>query len=140
MERLFGISLRRLPQRTRIQPGLLCALEARRNYCPIGSHFSDDDPLIIEKNKIKNLSGKTVGNVKSAPKWNQFLASDSEAYIKADRDPDLDIRELQEQSVADIKADSDGIFADAVEGDTVEETHKFTVKETTTRKVHHDRK
>ncbi len=46
-----------------------------------------------------NVSGKTVSTIPEAPQWNEELASDSEADIKADRAPDKDAGELQEETL-----------------------------------------
>ncbi|KAJ3052934.1 hypothetical protein HK097_005382 [Rhizophlyctis rosea] len=43
-----------------------------------GSHMSNNDPEILEKEKQKNL--------KNGSSWNETLASTSEAAVKADRE------------------------------------------------------
>ncbi|CAJ0744979.1 17374_t:CDS:2 [Entrophospora sp. SA101] len=50
---------------------------------------------------------------KHAPGWDETLASDSEAYVKADREPDpLSIPHLQNQTINDlIDKNKDGIDA-----------------------------
>ncbi|CAG8473582.1 7955_t:CDS:2, partial [Ambispora leptoticha] len=83
---------------------------------PVGSHVSNNDPKILEKEKEKTLkvssSSKEKVNksrVKHAPGWNELLASDSEAIIKAERghghDINCSIEELQRQSVATFHED-----------------------------------
>ncbi|KAJ7274329.1 hypothetical protein B0H12DRAFT_1088162 [Mycena haematopus] len=49
----------------------------------------DNDPEILETEKIRNLAGtqyKTSTPHKHAPGWNEHLASASEASVKADKD------------------------------------------------------
>ncbi|KAG9291949.1 hypothetical protein G9A89_004887 [Geosiphon pyriformis] len=68
-------------------------------YLFVQSHVSDNDPNIIEKEKNKVLKGQVKPVIKSAPGWNQELASDSEAIIKAEREDFAEIKELQRESV-----------------------------------------
>ncbi|KAJ7285055.1 hypothetical protein C8J57DRAFT_1290309 [Mycena rebaudengoi] len=52
------------------------------------STMHDNDPLILEEEKQRNLSGtqhKTSTPHKHAPGWNEHLASASEASVKADK-------------------------------------------------------
>ncbi|CAH1765808.1 14624_t:CDS:2 [Entrophospora sp. SA101] len=80
-----------------------CQYSNRRWYTPIGSHFSDNNPNTLEKEKKRLLEGKVKGFLKHAPGWNEALASDSEAYIKADREPDSpSIACLQHQTISDL--------------------------------------
>ena len=46
-----------------------------------GSHQSDDDPRVIEREKQKTLAHKNPVVIKTAPGWNPLLASDSEADV-----------------------------------------------------------
>ena len=50
-----------------------------------GSHVSDDDPDTIAREKAKALEGHTPTAIPGAPGWNEKLASDSEAVVKAER-------------------------------------------------------
>ncbi|KAJ6531866.1 hypothetical protein B0H19DRAFT_966396 [Mycena capillaripes] len=53
------------------------------------STMHDNDPVTLETEKIRNLSGtqyKTSTPHKHAPGWNEHLASASEASVKADKD------------------------------------------------------
>ncbi|RHZ75945.1 hypothetical protein Glove_208g111 [Diversispora epigaea] len=80
-----------------------------RNYVPLGSHMSDNDPEILEREKRRLLSGNVKGVMSSAPGWNEMLASDSEAMIKAEREPESSFHELQQESIMafEIKRKSD---------------------------------
>ncbi|CAJ0839229.1 6807_t:CDS:2 [Entrophospora sp. SA101] len=59
--------------------------------------------------------GKKKNILKHAPGWDETLASDSEAYVKADREPDpLSIPHLQNQTINDlIDKNKDGIDANS---------------------------
>jgi len=46
-----------------------------------------------------NLEGKTVSSIPDAPLWNQELASDSEAIVKAERAPPEPMEQLQKETV-----------------------------------------
>ncbi|CAG8435741.1 6215_t:CDS:2 [Diversispora eburnea] len=70
-----------------------------RNYVPLGSHMSDNDPETLEREKKRLLSGNVKGVLRSAPGWNEMLASDSEAVIKAEREPESSFHELQQESL-----------------------------------------
>lgn len=93
---MLSLSLRRLA---------LPALQHRRAYVPFGSHVSDNDPNVIEANKQLTPNRSLF---KSAPNWNEALASDSEAFIKADREPEVSIETLCEESVRVLNEDSEG--------------------------------
>ncbi|CAG8644018.1 5196_t:CDS:2, partial [Cetraspora pellucida] len=72
-----------------------------RWYTPFGSNASDNDPFVIDKEKRRLLRGKVVGSLKHAPGWNEKLATDSEAMVKAEREPDSSsIDELQRETLA----------------------------------------
>ena len=89
------------------------ALAARprlRSY-GFGSHVSDNDPTILQREKERNLSGQTgkpggegavPGAVENAPGWNPKLASDAESVVKAERAPDKPIEEMVEESVKQV--------------------------------------
>jgi hypothetical protein len=78
-----------------------------------GSHVSDNDPDTLAREKTKALEGHTPTVIPGAPGWNEKLASDSEAVVKAERaaadgstdgtEPGADISEdvhiLQEHTV-----------------------------------------
>lgn len=62
----------------------------------------DNDPATLEREKHRNLTGEQLKtpHIKSAPGWNENLASSSEAYIKADKHPhDETIEDLQRETV-----------------------------------------
>eukprot|EP00882_Tetradesmus_deserticola_P000405 GHRQ01000446.1.p1 GENE.GHRQ01000446.1~~GHRQ01000446.1.p1 ORF type:complete len:154 (+),score=45.62 GHRQ01000446.1:207-668(+) len=64
-----------------------------------GSHTSDNNPDVLEREKQRNLQGKTPEIIPGEPGFNPALASDSEAAVRAERAPSLDIDELQQHSV-----------------------------------------
>ncbi|CAG8435162.1 981_t:CDS:2 [Scutellospora calospora] len=77
--------------------------ESYRWYTPFGSNVSDNDPLVIEREKKRLLGGKVKGPMKHAPGWNERLASDSEAMVKAEREPDhQSIAELQQETLSHL--------------------------------------
>ncbi|RGB24136.1 hypothetical protein C1646_676593 [Rhizophagus diaphanus] len=66
---------------------------------PVGSHKSDD-PKVWSQEKQK---GKGKSPIETAPGWNEKLASESEARVKADRNDKnntITIEELQRQSIS----------------------------------------
>ncbi|RIA86980.1 hypothetical protein C1645_828415 [Glomus cerebriforme] len=82
----------------------------RRWYTPFGSHVCDDNPLTLYREKERLLKGKVKDILKSAPGWNELLASDSEAMIKAEREPDpLSMKELQNDSLKFLSSMDDDI-------------------------------
>lgn len=66
------------------------------------------DPEVLELEKWRNLLAKqqyqTTAPVDDAPGWNEDLASDSEAFVKADRTPGSPSAELVERTVTHVKA------------------------------------
>ncbi|CAL1716589.1 unnamed protein product [Somion occarium] len=69
------------------------------------STMHDNDPEVLELEKQRNLRNeqhKTSSPIRNAPGWNQYLATASEAAVKADRD-DLNPSELQERTVQYVK-------------------------------------
>ncbi|KAF6259095.1 hypothetical protein COO60DRAFT_1515372 [Scenedesmus sp. NREL 46B-D3] len=64
-----------------------------------GSHVSGNNPDVIEREKQRNLQGKTPDVIPGEPGFNPALASESEAAVRAERAPSLDIEQLQEHSV-----------------------------------------
>ncbi|KAJ6530373.1 hypothetical protein DFH09DRAFT_934329, partial [Mycena vulgaris] len=63
----------------------------------------DNDPEVLEREKQRNLSKtqhKTSTPHEHAPGWNEHLASDSEATVKADRSDHTSAEELQKDTVA----------------------------------------
>ncbi|TFK27498.1 hypothetical protein FA15DRAFT_666347 [Coprinopsis marcescibilis] len=71
------------------------------------STMHDNDPEILEREKHRNLTGKTSSNLfPHAPGWNEKLASASEATVKADKSTDSPL-EMQKRTVDDIKLNLD---------------------------------
>jgi hypothetical protein len=87
---------------------------------PIGSNMHDNDPSVSaritprrsamtfrqvidkEKAKVLNRTSKSP-HPTNAPGWNETLASDSEAILKADQAPSSSPAELQKETVEHIK-------------------------------------
>ncbi|KAI9258484.1 hypothetical protein BY458DRAFT_518011 [Sporodiniella umbellata] len=55
------------------------------------SNMSDNNPEILEKEKQKHLNSENK-------EWSEKLASTSEASVKADKEDDVSIKELEEAS------------------------------------------
>lgn len=66
------------------------------------SHMSDNDPNVLEKEKQKHLKEE------KEKKWNEKLASHSEAAVKADQSEDKPLKSLQEESVSELKNQDSG--------------------------------
>lgn len=49
-----------------------------------GSHVSNNDPAVIEKELRRSLEGHVPARVPTAPQWSEVLASESEAVVKAE--------------------------------------------------------
>ncbi len=85
--------------------------------------------FLFSSNDI-NLIGKTVTTILNAPQWNYRLASNSEAYVKADREPDISIEELVQESVEKIKEldKSDGYATGTMDkvGNNTTSNNKYT--------------
>ncbi|KAG6851113.1 hypothetical protein H0H93_000993 [Arthromyces matolae] len=66
-----------------------------------------NDPETLEKEKVRNLADQqhlTSSPHKNAPGWNETLASESEATVKADRSESASTVELQEQTVEYVRS------------------------------------
>ncbi|TPX65169.1 hypothetical protein SpCBS45565_g05316 [Spizellomyces sp. 'palustris'] len=105
-------------------------LFAVRSYAPFGSQMSDNDPHVLEREKRRTLAGHVTGVLPDAPHWDEKLATDSEAIVKADRSfvgapPEqlqyisLEIleEELIEETTADSEAQSTGKHGTVSGGD-----------------------
>eukprot|EP01089_Gocevia_fonbrunei_P019397 TRINITY_DN685_c0_g1_i1.p1 TRINITY_DN685_c0_g1~~TRINITY_DN685_c0_g1_i1.p1 ORF type:complete len:111 (-),score=26.64 TRINITY_DN685_c0_g1_i1:60-392(-) len=80
------------------------------NYGTSGNQsneYPDVSAKMLEEEKTKNLSGKTVSSISESPGWNERLASYSEANIKADRSPDKNIDELVWETERILESDND---------------------------------
>jgi len=75
-------------------------------YYTSGSTISQD-PTDIEEEKQKNLRGKqhhtSTPHKEHAPGWNEYLATSSEAAVKADQAGGVSPQELQKETVIHIK-------------------------------------
>lgn len=82
-----------------------------------GSSIHDNDPELLEAEKQKNLKGlqnDTSAPHKHAPGWNEYLATTSEAYTKADKS-DAPINEIQSTTVEWVKKRHPPAGGDATE-------------------------
>jgi len=101
-----------------------------------GSHVSNNDPEVLEREKQRNLKHDhdhvNAPHKKHAPGWNEQLASDSEATIKADQAPVDSPEELTKVTIeyvtrkheeipadTDAKATTDSFRSTKVERDEV---------------------
>jgi len=86
-------------------PAVTCvrATSLSQRFYASGSGIHDNDPETLENEKQKNLKGEqhhTSAPHKHAPGWNEYLASTSEAFVKADQSPGpLDTQKLQNETV-----------------------------------------
>lgn len=68
-----------------------------------GSHMSENHPETLHAEVQRSREGKVPLHVPSAPGWNEKLASDSEAVVKAERDAvmsvETNVEEMQSHSV-----------------------------------------
>ncbi|PVG04308.1 hypothetical protein CPB86DRAFT_693767 [Serendipita vermifera] len=72
----------------------------------VSSSIHDNDPEILESEKQRNLKGeqyKTSSPHKHAPGWNEYLASTSEAYTKADKST-ATVEEMQQETLTRVEA------------------------------------
>ncbi|KAH8553115.1 hypothetical protein BGW37DRAFT_282944 [Umbelopsis sp. PMI_123] len=76
-------------------PAARCNVRAMTAF----SNMSDNDPKILEEEKLKILKAKDR-------KWNEKLASASEAAVKADHLEDVPLDRLQKESIEEIKKET----------------------------------
>lgn len=67
-----------------------------------GSHMADNNPETFKREKERNLKGETGEFVPGVPGWNEKLASDSEAAVKAERS-DATIEQMVEHTTKVVK-------------------------------------
>ena len=79
-----------------------------------GSHNADNDPEKLESEKRKNLQGDPAKgkeqenhHLPGAKGWNENLASDSEASVKADKHAPDTVEEMQHLSVKHLHGQVD---------------------------------
>ena len=79
-----------------------------------GSHNSDNDPKKMEAEKQKNLKGDPAKgkeeenhHMPGAKGWNENLASDSEAAVKAEKHAPDSVEEMQNLSVKHLHGEVD---------------------------------
>lgn len=98
---MYALATRSALRRAVVAPVSRSAAVAQR----YSSTMHENDPEVLEVEKQRNLSKqqhKTSTPIKNAPGWNQYLASASEAAVKADRS-DHSIHDLQEETVQHVK-------------------------------------
>jgi hypothetical protein len=61
------------------------------------------DGEILEKEVERTKKGEAESTIAEFPGWNEVLASDSEADVKADRYPKKDFKELQKETIEIIQ-------------------------------------
>ncbi|KAL4430758.1 hypothetical protein ABPG75_006014 [Micractinium tetrahymenae] len=84
------------------------ALSRQARCFGFGSHVSDNDPEVLEKEKQRHLKGKTISHIKQVPGWSEKLASDAEAVVKAEHDcTDCSIEEMQKQTLDTLKEEEE---------------------------------
>ncbi|RDB26319.1 hypothetical protein Hypma_006634 [Hypsizygus marmoreus] len=91
------------------------------------STMHDNDPDLLEAEKRRNLSGqqhKTSTPLSDAPGWNETLASESEADVKADRTPPIPTEDLQAQTIEYVA----GRYAPDERKEESQEVYETTVK------------
>ncbi|KAI8818469.1 uncharacterized protein EV422DRAFT_167880 [Fimicolochytrium jonesii] len=97
-----------------------------------GSEMSDNDPDIIEREKKKSLARRTRSRLPDAPFWDELLASESEAIIKAERSKAVppDPCSLQQTSVEELLVeDADDYTCVSATSTTVVVEHQHIDKE-----------
>ena len=57
------------------------------------------DGAILDKEVERTIEGTNESTIPEFPVWNETLASASEASVKADRSPDKNFHELQEETI-----------------------------------------
>ncbi|KAJ9101543.1 hypothetical protein QFC20_005236 [Naganishia adeliensis] len=73
---------------------------------PVRSQVSGADGKALEDEKQKNLSGTQKStHPEDAPGWNELLASESEAVIKAERAQDEPFEKLQKETIKHVHKD-----------------------------------
>ncbi|ORY99870.1 hypothetical protein BCR43DRAFT_467917 [Syncephalastrum racemosum] len=87
--------LSRIPKRVYyVQPMLPFVswqISLEKRYLSAFSHMSDNDPRTMEREKKKQEK-------KGHSEWNEELASQSEAAVKADQSADRPVKDLQEET------------------------------------------
>lgn len=127
MRSLAGLILRATQAQQSVRAGLhpiapavsSRSIQTSDTVLGFGSHGTDNDPKAMEAEKQKNLKGDPKkGNEKDnhhlpgAGGWNEKLASDSEAAVKAEKHAPDSVEEMQNLSVKHLhgeeKANSSG--------------------------------
>ncbi|KXN84762.1 hypothetical protein AN958_09062 [Leucoagaricus sp. SymC.cos] len=91
--------------RSMVRPTVMSSSNPLRNSSTSTMH--ENDPELLEREKHRNLSGSqhktSTPHEKDAPGWNEYLASASEANVKADKST-TSPEDLQSQTVRYVKA------------------------------------
>ncbi|KLO17400.1 hypothetical protein SCHPADRAFT_937099 [Schizopora paradoxa] len=76
------------------------------------STMHENDPVVLEREKHRNLHGKhnhgSTVHPEHAPGWNEELASESEAVVKAAQSSSADPAKLVEETVKRVKSKHHG--------------------------------
>ena len=82
------------------------SLKSSSSVFGFGSHGTDNNPEAMEKEKRQNLKGDAAKGSKQSNKhlpgadgWNENLASDSEAAVKAEKHAPESVEDMQKLSV-----------------------------------------
>ncbi|CEL55743.1 hypothetical protein RSOLAG1IB_01755 [Rhizoctonia solani AG-1 IB] len=89
---------------------------ARRVAIPAPRYTSQrtNDPDVLEKEKYKNLRGEQHSPHSNAPGWNEALASDSEAHIKADKATGTTPQEMASSTLEYMKKQHPDSWSDTI--------------------------
>lgn len=88
-----------------------------------GSHVSDNDPDVLERQKQRNLQGKAPTTVPNAPGWNEELASDSEAIVKAEQSTvELEVSERDSSGSEKLRKFSVDAIAEKLDDERLRKT------------------
>jgi len=107
-----------------VRRGRVAPVFTARMYA-VGSQMSNEDPKTLEREKERTLHRKqTLDTHDHAPGWNESLASESEAHVKADQ-ANIDPSTLPERTIAALHQQHSADEGAAGEYAT---THTTTVK------------
>ncbi|KAI0091200.1 hypothetical protein BDY19DRAFT_1046901 [Irpex rosettiformis] len=100
---MYSIAVRNALRRAAVAPVSRTLIVGKR----FTSTVNENDPEVIDLEKQRNLRGEqheTSTPIKNAPGWNEYLASASEAAVKADRSElNLNPEQLAAETVHHIK-------------------------------------
>ncbi|KAI6125057.1 hypothetical protein EDD16DRAFT_1857077 [Pisolithus croceorrhizus] len=103
---MFSTATRNLLAGPRTHGTARFVVSSTGKYSRYSSTIHDNNAEVLEREKRRNLSGTqhaTSSPIEDAPGWNEYLATTSEAHVKADRST-LRPEELQAKTVSHIHA------------------------------------